>query len=152
MILLTVSSVAAEGLVVGSKAPNFLGRTLDGKVFRLNKSEGKLKVVNFWWVFCKPCVVEMPELIELEKKYTDVKFIFVHVYAKDNDKIPGFLKNLGITPSTVVLGNSKLLTLYKFQALPHTVVLDSNNKILLVLSGYTEENMKKIIEVVEKHT
>ena len=58
-------------VVVGEAAPNIFGRTLDNNLFRLSDITNPV-VVNFFWVECKPCVKEMPELAKLEKSYPNV--------------------------------------------------------------------------------
>jgi thiol-disulfide isomerase/thioredoxin len=139
---------ADEGLSLGSVAPNIIGRTVDGKIFRLNKLDAKLKVVNFWWVKCIPCKKEMPELAELEKKYPDVEFVSVHTSSNDEKGIQAFLDALSAHPTTIVKSTKKVMEMFKFASLPHTVVLDKNNKVVLVLVGFSEKTMEKLNKVL----
>lgn len=46
-------------------APDFTVRDRSGKPWRLEDHKGKLVVLNFWTLTCKPCVEEMPALEEL---------------------------------------------------------------------------------------
>lgn len=144
----SVAGAAAEGLSVGSSAPNIIGRTIDGKIFRLYKIDGRLKVVNFWWVKCIPCKKEMPELAKLEKQYPDVEFVSVHTSSNDEKEIQAFLDALSAHPTIIVKSTKKVMEMFKFSGLPHTVVLDKNNKVVLVLVGYTEETMNKLNKVL----
>ena len=138
------ADAAEEGLSLGSSAPNIIGRTVSGEIFRLNKLDGRLKVVNFWWVKCIPCKKEMPELAALEKKYPDVEFVSIHTSSSDEKGIEAFLGALSAHPKTIVKSTKKVMEMFKFSGLPHTVVLDKNNKVVLVLVGFTEETMKKL--------
>ena len=145
VLLLFFACIAlANGPTVGKEAPNLMGRTLDGKLYRLSKDKGKPKVINFFWVFCKPCKEELPELADLEKKYRKVEFISVHTEDMSKDKIEAFLKGLKGYPSNIVLSNGGMKGQFKYVGLPHTVVLDKENIVRLNISGYTEENMKKM--------
>lgn len=150
-ILISPALVMAEGLDIGSKAPNIMARTLDGKIFRLNKINAKLKVINFWWVLCLPCKAEMPELAKLEELHTEVKFVAIHVVKVGKPEIISFLSDLSKAPKNVVMSNKRILTLYKFQALPHTVVLDKDNIVRLVISGYRENTIELIKNIIEKY-
>ena len=36
----------------------------------IKKNDNKLYVINFWATWCKPCVIEMPEFMEVNKMYS----------------------------------------------------------------------------------
>lgn len=57
--------------------PQFEGITLDGKSLNSKDLAGKVAVFNFWFVACKPCVEEIPDLNELVSKYEGKNVIFV---------------------------------------------------------------------------
>lgn len=65
--------------------PEFTVEDLDGKLVDLAEFEGKVVVLNFWFVGCKPCVQEMPELNALVKKYDKEEVVFL---AFATDKAP----------------------------------------------------------------
>lgn len=51
------------------KPLDFQGRTLDGKNFDSKSLAGKVILVDFWATWCPPCVAEVPNMIEIYKKY-----------------------------------------------------------------------------------
>jgi len=134
----------ANGPDKGKPAPNLMGRTFDGKLYRLSKYKGRPKVINFFWIYCKPCKEEMPELAALEKKYPNVDFISVHTEEMAQEKIEAFMKKLSGAPSKVVMSTSSVKKQFQFRGLPFTTLLDKNNKVKLNLTGYTEANMRKL--------
>jgi peroxiredoxin len=52
-------------------APDIKLKGLDGQKYALSDYQGKIVIVNFWAVWCPPCKVEIPELIELYNTYKD---------------------------------------------------------------------------------
>lgn len=55
---------------------NSVIQTVDFKGFEpwLNKSNDTTYVINFWATWCAPCVKELPDFEELNKKYKSKKF------------------------------------------------------------------------------
>ncbi|PKQ68691.1 hypothetical protein BZG01_02935 [Labilibaculum manganireducens] len=64
-------------------------------------------VINFWAMWCKPCVEELPEFEDIRKDYTDkkVKVILVSLdFGKNTeDRLLGFLKKKNINAEVVLL-------------------------------------------------
>jgi len=148
MAFLSLSFVAhaeeGTGPQVGKPVPTLIGRTLDDKPYLLKKDKGSPKVINFFWVNCKPCRVEMPELAKLEQKFKGVKFISVHAEDENPAIVAKFVKSLSGAPSNVVLTEGGLRESFNYLGLPHTIVLDRDNIVLMNLVGYTRENMQDL--------
>lgn len=140
----------AEGLKVGSAAPNIFGRRTDEAPFNLHKEGAGPKVISFFWVKCIPCKKELPEMAAMENKYPKVKFIAVHADADSAKELPAFMEEIGKHPTTVVIADKNITARYAFSAFPHTVVIDANNKVLLVLNGYSEDNMTRLENFINK--
>ena len=54
---------------VGSSAPDYAAKDLDGRVVELSSFRGQVLLVNLWATWCAPCRAEMPELGALHQKY-----------------------------------------------------------------------------------
>ena len=149
---LSLTALAEEGAgpQVGKRAPNLIGRTLDDKPYLLNNDKGTPKVINLFWVNCKPCRVEMPELAKLEKRFKNVKFISVHAEDENPAVVAKFVKSLPGAPSNIVLTEGGVRESFNYLGLPHTIVLDSNNIVLMNLVGYTRENMQELEKQLQK--
>jgi len=147
--LLTPTVAVAEGLPVGTPAPNIVGRTVVGSMFIMAKQKAGPKVINFFWVKCIPCKKELPEMARMEKEYPKVQFVAVHADSNPESEVAAFLAALPAHPATIVLAGRKMMALYNFTGFPHTVVLDSNNVITHVISGFTEDNMAKVEQAVK---
>lgn len=55
--------------LLGQQAPNFTLVNLQGKKVSLADYRGKAVVVDFWATWCGPCRMEIPWLVQLNKKY-----------------------------------------------------------------------------------
>jgi thiol-disulfide isomerase/thioredoxin len=146
-----------SGPEVGKPAPKLYGRTLDDDLYSLQKDTGQKKVINFFWVECHPCRDEMPELARLETEYKNVKFISVHTSlnkkAEELESVSKFVKSLKGAPSNVVVTKNKELgNEFNIVGLPHTMILDENNIVLVNISGYDKKNMKKLADELQRIT
>ena len=80
-----------QSAVVGSICPDFtvtlFGRDENGFVtapeqeFIMSENLGKVTVVNFWGLWCTPCVNELPYFEQLQRKYPEIQVIAVHSVA-----------------------------------------------------------------------
>ena len=68
------------------EAPELVLKDLNDKDVSLSSYRGKVIFVNFWATWCDPCRGEIPELIELRKKYNDKGFEILGVAMDDEGK------------------------------------------------------------------
>ncbi len=154
LLALPFGICAAEGggPEIGQPSPNIMGRTLDDHAYRLKADTGRQKVINFFSVTCVPCQQEMPELAKLEKQYQGVKFISVHTEEVKAETIVKFIQSLPAAPSNIVLTSGGLQETVQYLGLPHTIVLDSDNVVLMNLVGYTPDNMRRLSKKLREMT
>ena len=61
-------------VVNGENAPTIKGQLLSGESFDLQQLKGQYVLVDFWGSWCGPCLVEIPGLKEIHKKYKSAQF------------------------------------------------------------------------------
>ncbi len=62
----------------GRSFPSFDFTDLNGNLYTNENTKGKIVILKYWFISCKPCVAEFPELNLLVKKYqnrNDILFI-----------------------------------------------------------------------------
>ncbi len=128
----------------GSMAPDFALKSLpDGKTLQLSSLRGKAVLVNFWATWCEPCKVEMPWLIELQKKYGPQGLQIVGITKEDSDEktIADFAHKMGVN-YPVLVGTNKVLDLYGgIDGLPTSFFVDRSGKVVAEVVGLRDESI-----------
>jgi len=100
------------------------------KTLRKN-STGKLLLVDFWATWCGPCRAEIPDLVELQKKYKDrLQILGLVVDDEDLDAIKKFAAKFGINYPVAFATNEMRLQYGGIPALPTSFVLDSEGRVV----------------------
>src|SRR5438477_12334193 len=78
-------------------APAFALNDLDGKPLSLAEAKGKIVLLNFWATWCGPCRAEIPDLVDLQKRYADkLEIIALATDEEDADQVRRFVTQAGI--------------------------------------------------------
>ncbi len=112
----------------------------------------KIKIVNFWAMWCAPCVKELPYLQEYAQKNPNVELLMVSMdFPEDiENKLKPFLKKKGISAKVVVLddpdANSWIDKVYpKWSgAIPLTIIFNEDNR------SYYEGGFESVEDLEEK--
>ena len=112
-------------------APDFQLTSLDGKPVTLAGSKGKVVLVNFWATWCGPCRAEIPDLVELQKKYKDrLQILGLVVDDDDLGAIKQFAARYGINYPVALATNDIRIQYGGIPALPTSFVLDSEGRVV----------------------
>jgi cytochrome c biogenesis protein CcmG/thiol:disulfide interchange protein DsbE len=57
--------------LIDKPVPALQGTTMDGEAFDIDDLRGRWVLVNFFAVWCTPCVVEHPELVEFAERHAE---------------------------------------------------------------------------------
>ncbi len=104
---------------------------LDGKPLSLASSRGKVILLNFWATWCGPCRAEIPDLIELQKKYGDsLQIIGLDVDDDDVAEVKKFVEKNGINYPVGMATNEIRMQYGGVAALPTSFVLDKEGRVV----------------------
>ncbi len=95
---LTRDPSAVHPTLIGTQAPGFVARTLDGsQTVRLSELRGQVVVLNFWSSWCAECVVEHPALAATWDRYRDDDVVVLGMNFDDaKGAAASFASRLGI--------------------------------------------------------
>ncbi len=142
---LLVSPAAIGGTPDTSIAsPTFVAE--DGSSHSLESLHGQITVVNFWATWCTICKAEMPLLTDASQKYAGrVSFVAVSLdEEKVRPQVWEFARKQNLKmPVWVGAATDTLKSLAQTDALPATLFLDAEGKIVFRVQGAVD---KKILE------
>jgi peroxiredoxin len=145
--------------LVSEKAPDFSLKDVDGKTVTLESLKGKVVVLDFWATWCGPCKRSFPAMQMAVNKYkndSDVKFLFIHTWEKDDNAILNAKKfildnkytfQVLMDTKDAVTGKNKVVTDYKISGIPAKFVIDANGKIRFKLTGFSGGNDAALAEL-----
>ncbi len=141
-----------ESTAIGQIAPNSTITTPEGESISLYDIKGKVKLIDFWASWCGPCRGENPHVVEIYKEYHP-KGLEIFGVSLDNNK-EAWVKAIADDGLVWKHGSdlkgwqSAPAQLYSVSGIPHTVLLDENNKIIAKnLRG--DELKQKIAELLK---
>jgi peroxiredoxin/outer membrane lipoprotein-sorting protein len=114
---------------IGTLAPDFTLRNLDGKEVHLSDLRGKVVVLDFWATWCPVCRSNMPVIELLHRQFKNKGLVVLGI----NDEEPGlqsaFLSRFGYSFSSLVDPEKKIGDLYNVGGIPVAVIIDRDGKI-----------------------
>ena len=87
--------------------------------------KGKIVVLDFWGVWCAPCIASIPHNNELAAKYRAAGVVFVGVcHPKDVEKMAATAKEKGLKYATAQDPAGATIKAYKVDSFPDYYIID----------------------------
>lgn len=135
---------------VSNLAPDFESADIiSNDPVSLEKYRGKVILVNFWATWCPPCRAEIPDIIELNKEYSD-DFITIGISVdQDRSAVPGFVKIMEIN-YPVIYGDQAMAAAYGgVTAIPTSFVIDKQGRLVEKIVGF--RNKSQFEQIIKKY-
>lgn len=128
---------------------------LDGEPKTLESWAGKIRVVNFWATWCKPCREEVPMLVAAQRDLADHDVQIIGLAMDDADTAARFAQEYEIN-YPVLADTSAVMRvqdqLRAGQGLPVTLVVDRGGRIEARAVGeITREDLDRMLAPLLKH-
>lgn len=146
-----------------------------GTPLTADELKGKVVLLDFWAVWCGPCIMTFPHLREWQEKYADKGLVIVGLTnyynftwddaagratrATGTEKVPPekeremlvkFAESNKLQHRLAIQKDKALAEYYAVSGIPHVVVIDRQGKIRLIRVGSGDKNAKDISDMLEK--
>ena len=137
---------------VGQTAPNFHVTTLQGGEFDLKELRGRVVLLNFFATWCGPCLKEMPHLeLDVWQKFKNKNFLLIAVGREHTKKeLVEFTSIVTFTFLIVPDPKRDIYSRFATTHIPRNVLVDQSGKIIYQSTGYSDDEFKKMIQLIEK--
>jgi len=148
------NSPAAQGLpdFREKPAPAFTLKSVDGKTVSLADYKGKAVLLNFWATWCGPCKLEMPWLIQMQKKYASQGFTVLGVSEDDGStkEVSDFMAKMGVDYPVLMYDDQMNKAYGGIDYLPTSYYIGRDGKVIIEAGGLISEsamesNIQKIL-------
>jgi len=129
------------------KIQNLKGRS----VFVHDVLDNKLTLVNFWATWCVPCLKEMKYLNQFHTTYSEQGFQVIGISIDDtrsSRRVPSVLKSKKVDYPVLLDTEQLLFNRFQSSAMPFSVLVSADGKILWEHTGYIPGDEKKMEEVI----
>jgi thiol-disulfide isomerase/thioredoxin len=147
---------------------------INGEPLKEEDLKGKVVVLDFWAVWCGPCIRAFPHLREWHEKHADKGLVVIgptqyYNFAWDDaagratrsptpvspeqeqEMLKRFAKEHDLKYRFAVMGKeSKFSEHYGVTGIPQMVVIDRQGKVRLIRVGVSPENAQAVSEMIEK--
>lgn len=148
-------SPAEAKLDEGQKAAGFTSRDflLEEDVNLGDHLGNKVILLDFGSIYCSSCMVTVPNLIKLRKRYSEDELAIFNIYLDIYNPqrvikfFRGFAKDIRL--NLVIDEKLAISREYGIDTLPTTLIIDRTGTIRRRIIGYTEADEKEIDEIIE---
>lgn len=124
-------------------------KDINNESYTLDSLKNKVIVLNFWFVKCKPCVAEIPDLNKIREKYKDKDVAFFAI-TFDSKKILNEFTQKKQFDFILIPSAFKTIQQFKIQSYPTTIIIDKKQKINIVDDLLVLNITKKIDKMIAK--
>lgn len=104
----------------------------------LQKNKGKVVLVNFFATWCPPCRAEIPEIVDLRKRFPDDKLYIVGLSVDDTpEPLPAFMKETGIN-YPVYMAKKDITDAYNVTSVPHNAFIAPDGSVVISEPGMAD--------------
>lgn len=123
----------------GKNFPKFQFTDLNGVVYNNENTKGKIIILKCWFIACKACVAEFPELNELVEKYKDREdIVFISLAYDSDDELKQFLLRKPFSYKVASVPQEFMENELSINAYPTHFIIDETGTIKKVVNSANE--------------
>lgn len=167
----SIEAALKQKEMIGKAAPAFDPmKWVNGEAISQEELKGKVVLLDFWAVWCGPCIATFPELRKWHDEYSDKGLVIIgvtneygYVWDEETEKakratdpasvttedelamLEKFVKSYELRHRTMVTPKgSDMSTNYGVTGIPHVAVLDQEGKVQLIQIGSGPQSAARI--------
>lgn len=141
-----LEEVTINHLKIGESAPKFSLPIFEGdKNASLQDYNGKVILLDFWIKNCSQCILSVPHLNELQKKYKNEDFEIISINAYDSIENITFFKNKYGVQYPILINGKEVAIDFGVRGFPAYFIIDKNGKIVMNQEESSFEKLEVII-------
>lgn len=127
-----------------------------GKIQAISQWKNKIRVINFWATWCPSCLKEIPDFVQLQKKYAAQNVQFIGIAIDDPDTVEEYLAFTEINYPILMAPSEGGLIAQQLgniiSAIPYTVVVNQQNEIIFRQPGELSKELleKQLMALLKK--
>jgi thiol-disulfide isomerase/thioredoxin len=162
-------------LVGSDAAPLAVEAWVNGDPLTDGDLKGKVVLLDFWAVWCGPCIGTFPNLIDWHEKYADKGLVIIGLTRyynytwdeaaarpkrasgeekatpeQEQEMLAKFAENKNLHHRLAIQKDKSMSDHYAVSGIPHFVVIDREGKIRLFRIGGGSQNTQAIEEMIQK--
>jgi len=125
-----------------------------GNQINLKDYQGKLVVINFWAIWCKPCKREMPSLDNLyeDKSFKNLKIFPVNMETPNKLKTKKFYTELNIKNLEIFFDDKlNFVKEFKLRGVPTTILINKKGEEFARIIGEINFKDKNFLKWLKKY-
>lgn len=148
VVLAGCNADSPASLKIGDPAPPFTVQSLDGTSISLADYHGSPVVVRFILTDCKYCRADTPVLNDYYARYAakGLRVLYVDTLGVERATLEAFAGELDIRFPVARDVSGRVAVSYRIKALPQTIVLSPDHKIIAaILGGVSEPELNRVL-------
>jgi peroxiredoxin len=142
-------------------APDFSFTSLQGEYIALEDLKGKVVLLDFWGTWCPPCVESVPELRNLQKRYSkEPSFVMIGISSdSDEEEWRQFTEKNKMVWPQYRDKDRRIQRAFGIRAFPTYVLIDHEGIVRLQSVGFSwmrsanlDDAIKKQVKIVARST
>jgi peroxiredoxin len=136
----------------GDPAPSFSLPDITHEKHTLEEYRGDVVALHFWATWCDVCLVEIPEIEKINRKFKDSDFKVVSILEDEHDaeaKLQAYMVRNKITFPVLFDSMGKVASAYQSYGVPETFFIGRNGVIIKRVTGGIDWNGSEYTAYIE---
>lgn len=123
----------------GKALPDYTWEALEGDIYNKESTLGKTLIIKTWFIGCKACVAEFPELNSwYENHQEDDKLLFISLATDPKENLERFLEKTPFKYEVIPEQGNYISQDLKLRIYPTHLIVDEEGKVIKVFNKASE--------------